>query len=137
MGRIATAGKAAVGLLPDATSPGTVVINGEVHMDLVGKWREEAMNLRDWGCDNHADAIERCAAELEAHQREAELEAMTIEDAARESGYSTSALYKKVASGQLQNVGRKNAPRVRRSDLPRKARTHTPSLADRVLERAS
>jgi hypothetical protein len=47
-------------------------------------------------------------------------EALTLADAAKESGYSSEHLRHLVASGKLENVGRKHAPRVRRADLPRK-----------------
>lgn len=54
-------------------------------------------------------------------------ETLTLADAARESGYSGEHLRHLIASGQLANAGRKHAPRVRRSDLPRKPGTRTAS----------
>lgn len=48
-------------------------------------------------------------------------EALTLKQAADETGYSDDYLGRLVRDGKLENVGRKNAPRVRRGDLPRKA----------------
>jgi len=84
-------------------------------------WRSEATLLRRRGAHQQADVLESCAADLEAWLREHDLEALTLEQAAIESGYSYSALQKKVAGGELANVGKKHAPRIRRADLPRKA----------------
>ena len=33
---------------------------------LAATWRTEAANLRGWGVNGPADAVERCAAQLEA-----------------------------------------------------------------------
>ena len=33
---------------------------------LVTHWRQEAMNLRAWGAQGQADALDRCAAQLDA-----------------------------------------------------------------------
>jgi len=33
---------------------------------LVARWRAEASNLRGWGAHGHANAVERCAAQLHA-----------------------------------------------------------------------
>jgi hypothetical protein len=102
------------------------------------RWRADADVLRHRGADMQAGVLAQCAQELEAALREAALEALTLEQAAEESGYSYSALQKKVASGELENVGERHKPRVRRGDLPRKGRCHTPTgdcpgLAERVL----
>ncbi len=88
---------------------------------LARQWRDEAETLRKRGAVAQAVVLESCAEELEAAQREHELEALTLNEASQESGYSYSALQKKVASGELPNMGTKNCPRLRRGDLPRKA----------------
>ena len=88
---------------------------------LIGQWRCEAETLRKLGATAQAVLLESCVDELEAAQQEQALEALTLNQATQESGYSYSALQKKVASGELPNMGTKNRPRVRRGDLPRKA----------------
>ncbi len=60
-------------------------------------------------------------ADLEAVAREEGMELLTLTQAALRSGYSPDTLGRMVANGTLQNMGRKNAPRVRAVDLPRKA----------------
>ena len=104
--------------------------------ELAERWRTEAERLRGWGASEQATVLETCAGQLEAHTRQQELEALTLEDAAEASGYSYSSLQKKVAGGELANVGTKGSPRVRRGDLPRKARAEAPeSLADTIVRR--
>jgi len=87
---------------------------------LPGRWRSEAERLRELGAESQAKALEWCAGELEQAHREWELEALTLSDAADECGYSYSTLQKKVADGDVENMGEKNHPRIRRCDLPKK-----------------
>jgi hypothetical protein len=47
-------------------------------------------------------------------------DSLTLDEASRESGYSTDHLRHLIADGTLANAGRKHAPRLRRVDLPRK-----------------
>ena len=88
--------------------------------ELAARWRADVDLLRRRGAAAQADVLLGCADELEQQQREHALEALTLEQAAAESGYSYSALEKLVRGGQLANAGQKGAPRVRRGDLPRK-----------------
>ncbi len=107
---------------------------------LASRWRTDVATLRKRGAVAQAVAVESCADDLEAALREQALEALTLNEASQESGYSYSTLQKKVASGELPNVGSKNCPRVRRGDLPRKAghlprgpSDGEPDLAGKVL----
>ena len=88
---------------------------------LTAQWHDKADTLRECGAEALAVLLELCVDELEADRREQALQALTLSQASQESGYSYSALQKKVASGELPNMGTKNCPRVRRGDLPRKA----------------
>ena len=88
---------------------------------LAARWRQDAEILRRHGATPHAGVLEGCAKELEARQREYQLEALSLRQAAEETGLSYSALQKMVADGRVHNVGEKHRPRVRRGDLPRKA----------------
>ena len=88
---------------------------------LAARWREEAELLRRRGQPTLAAMAESYADELEEELRQADLEALTLKQAAEESGFSYSAIQKMVNTGQLPNVGDKHRPRVRRGDLPRKA----------------
>ncbi len=88
---------------------------------LADSWRDDARILRSRGAPGHADVLESCAQELQARQEEHFLEALPLSQAAKEVGYSYSALQKVVAEGKNPNVGKRNAPRIRRGDLPQKA----------------
>ena len=106
---------------------------------LVDRWRQEAEILRGRGATLQADVLLSCATDLEADERAQALEPLTLQEAARESGYSYSALQKLVATGKLPNVGSPHRPRVRRGLLPRKVGTRPlvtdgPDLAARVLQ---
>lgn len=106
--------------------------------DVAERWRAEAEMIRRRGAEAQAAVLDQCAAELEEAVRESQLEALTLREAEEESGYSYSALQKMVTKGELQNVGDRHRPRVRRGDLPRKARrpephVHEPDLAGMIL----
>ena len=108
--------------------------------DLATRWRDEAATFRKRGAGAQAVLLESCAEELETVLRERDLEALTLQGASEESGYSYSALQKMVAEGKLPNRGDKNRPRVRRGDLPRKAgrlprgpSDGEPNLAETIL----
>lgn len=63
---------------------------------------------------------EDLVAELDHLTFVAENEPLSLTRASMESGYSADHLGRLVREGKLTNVGRRNAPKVRRADLPRK-----------------
>jgi hypothetical protein len=85
-------------------------------------WRERAVRLRTWASDERsAHVLDLVALELEnAMARDGEAP-LTLSQAALVSGYTTDHLRRLIRTGQLPNVGRRNAPRVRRGTLPLKA----------------
>ncbi len=102
-------------------------------MTLAERWRAQAAILRLRGADPQAATLESCAADLETYERERELEAITLTQAAAESGYSYSALQKMVGQGIIPNAGKPHSPRLRRGDLPKKPGALRGDLADRIL----
>ncbi len=88
--------------------------------DLVARWRDEAATLRRRGAVAQAVAVESCADDLEAAFRERDETLLNLTEASRLSGYSSGHLGRMVRDGIIPNVGRPNAPRIRRVDLPRK-----------------
>lgn len=89
---------------------------------LIPRWREEASQLRERYSDERlARLSEIYAQELEAVLREYGDQALSLEAAAQESGYSIDHLGRLVRQGKLPNAGRSGAPRIRRNDLPKKA----------------
>ncbi len=89
------------------------------HAPLAARWRASANALRRYAPEV-ANAWDDAAKELEEHDRERELEALTLTEASAESGYSEGHLGRLVSNYTLPNAGTKGAPRIRRCDLPRK-----------------
>jgi len=86
---------------------------------LARTWRERADQLRPYATAA-ASAFENAAAELEAAVAEEQATALSLEEAAEESGYSPDHLGRLVREGKIPNAGKKNAPRILRRLLPRK-----------------
>ena len=88
--------------------------------DLVSEWRSAAKLFREHEQAATAVAYEKCADALEdvlAQENEA---ALTLQEAASESGYSADHLGRMVREGRIPNAGEPNAPRIAKKDLPRK-----------------
>lgn len=96
---------------------------------LAQRWRATADSVRRYDPDL-ARFFEAVAEDLDVYEREYHLEALTLEQAAQESGYSKDHLSRLVVEGRIENVGKKGAPRTRRGDLPRKPKPaeRTPRL---------
>lgn len=75
----------------------------------VGKFSRAARN-----------AFLEAAATVEASIRAWQNELLTLQEAARESGYSVDYLGEMLREGRIANAGRKHSPRIRRADLPKK-----------------
>ena len=111
---------------------------------LSAAWRRQAETLRAFGATGQAEAVDRCAEELERALASGDGELLTLQQAARVSGYSTDHLGRLIRQGTLANFGRPRAPRVRRGDLPRKATAlpgqaaglHIPEADPRQVARA-
>ena len=88
--------------------------------DLVQKWQQEAAQY-DRDGQPGARLLQRVADELEAALRAASDDVLTLGEAAKESGYSADHLRREIRVGNVPNAGRRNAPRIRRGDLPVKA----------------
>ena len=89
---------------------------------LASQWRDEAQVLRQRGQESLALMGESFADELEGALREYDRATLTLREAAAESGYSADHLGKLIRDGKLPNAGRRNAPRLRRQDLPARPR---------------
>lgn len=101
----------------------------------VAKWSGEAETLRRLGA--HVDGavlIDAILSDLSALDRANATEALTLDEAAVESGYTSDHLGKLLRAGTIPNAGRKNAPRILRRHLPLKPsglreRRNAPQLA--------
>lgn len=78
---------------------------------------------------------ESYAVELEQALQEHELDALTLQEAAAESGYTSDHLGRLIREGRVPNSGAPRSPRIRRADLPRKPRAveSVDDLAARLL----
>ncbi len=90
--------------------------------DLADGWEADARKLREYGQESAAKIAELHARQLRDALRGAGEEALTLAEAAAESGYSKRRLREFVSEGSIPNAGRKGAPRIRRGDLPKKAK---------------
>ena len=97
--------------------------------NLVASWRAEAAVLLRWGAALQANVLARCASDLEEMVGEVGRETLTLKEASRVSGYSADHLARLVREGTIPNAGRRNAPRIQRGDLPRKASLRSPPPA--------
>jgi hypothetical protein len=89
-------------------------------LELPTSWRTRAESLRPFA-PAAAAAFTECAYDLEVALRAERAEAISLAQAARESGYTAGHLARLVKRGQIQNAGTTSRPRIRRADLPRKA----------------
>jgi len=73
-------------------------------------------------------------AELDTLVSDSANEALSLRQAAAESGYSADHLAREVRAGRILNAGRRGAPRIRRGDLPRKLGRLPSLISDRLRE---
>ena len=87
--------------------------------ELPALWRSRAEQCREIGDERGALMYARLADELEATlARQDEL--LTLTAAAARSGYGADSLRRMIRRGALRDYGRRHAPRVLASELPRK-----------------
>lgn len=91
--------------------------SGDLLRILANRYLKESELFLRYGQEEPAAVLRRVAKDLEDERSIHESEPLTLDEAAEESGYSYSTLQRKVAIGELPNVGEKGAPRVRRGDL--------------------
>ena len=98
---------------------------------LPGCWRERAAELRAYGAEPQALALERAAAELEDAIRAERDELLSLDTAARASGFNADHLRRLVRSGKLPAQRRGRRLLFRAGDLPRRVsrRVDGPRLA--------
>lgn len=83
-------------------------------------WRERAQFLEAYGDPLTARLWHLAARELEDALHAEGNATLSLSEAAEVTGFTADYLGALVRQGKLRNVGRKNAPRVRRGDLPSK-----------------
>ncbi len=102
-------------------------------LTLRSRWRQKARLFREHGHEATALAYEACSNELEAALNDDTDELLNLQEAAQESGYSADHLGRLVREGKIPNAGRRNAPRVRKRDLPRRPDASVSRPSDRPV----
>ena len=86
--------------------------------DLPPRWSGRAAEMRFLGQEPIAALIEAMLGEFETELAADASEALTIAQAAAESGYSKEHLRRLVREEQIPSAGKPNAPLIRRADVP-------------------
>lgn len=95
---------------------------------LAARWRDTAVQLRSYGAEGQATALEHAAAELEDALAEAEDELLTPSEAAEHAGVTERTLRTWRADGRIENHGTDGRPLYRRGDLPKAGTTNSPDI---------
>jgi hypothetical protein len=94
---------------------------------LPDRWREHAGDIRAYAAEAAA-IFDQCADQLAEAFKRYDDEALTVGQAARESGYSTTHLFRALRQGKLPNAGFRGRPRIRRADLPHRPSRRGPQI---------
>lgn len=90
--------------------------------DLLTKWGERRKDLARLGASVNADAIlGDVVADLEQLERDRSEETASLTEAAEYSGLHPDSLGRRIRKGTLKNYGTDRRPRVRLSDLSKRA----------------
>ena len=95
----------------------------DVISDLPSRWRDRAQGCREIGDERGALMYTKLAEELEEALRDSDGALLTLAEASRRSGYSADHLARLIKQGALRDYGRKHAPLVRETELPKKPRS--------------
>jgi hypothetical protein len=85
---------------------------------LVGRWREQAREMKHWGDERGSVLLSHAADELARAAARSGQEVLRLGEAAVICGYSAPSIGRMIREGRIPNAGRAHAPRVRRGDLP-------------------
>ena len=89
--------------------------------ELVEQWSADAETLEEHGATAQAKVCTKHAIQLDIALQQQGNELLTLAQASDLSGYSRDYLRRLVADGTIPDAGRRNAPRIRRKDCPKKA----------------
>ena len=86
--------------------------------EVIARWQQRREVFDESGVELGVRLCDLVLSDLATLERAAADEVLTLDEAARASGYSADHLRHLVSAGDVPNAGRKHAPRVRRADLP-------------------
>ena len=90
------------------------------HHPLAEKWRQEADQNERRGLKDAAAMARSFADELEAYEESHGSELLTLDEAAKASGYHKDSISRMISEEKIPNAGTKGAPRIARRHLPKK-----------------
>lgn len=96
--------------------------------------RRRATEAREFALESIARALEWSADQVEAALRTEADRVLTLKQASDISGYDRDHLARLIREGKLPNAGRKGAPRIRASDVPRKPTRSGASMGKRSYD---
>ena len=89
--------------------------------EITESWRLRLADYRRFAAQVDGEKIAtQVLADLASIGTDEAEETLSLTEASKEGGVSTRTLSRQIEQGKLENCGRKNAPRVRRKDIPRK-----------------
>jgi hypothetical protein len=86
--------------------------------DLIRRLHDDASVLARYEDTRMASACQAIADEIQAALADHEESAVSLRQAAELGGYTPEHLGRLIREGKIENAGRKNAPRIRRRDVP-------------------
>lgn len=87
--------------------------------ELVTRWQSRREEWARLGASIDGGKVAaEIIADLESLRRAQTSDAITLREASQLGGLSVDRIQHLVAGGQIENVGRKHRPRIRRSDVP-------------------
>jgi len=106
----------------------------------VAGFRAKAEDLRQFGAEEQARTLEWAASQVELALRDASQELLSLDQAARESGFHPESLGRMVREGKIPDTrppGARGQVLIRRGDLPIKAKRPHNHVTTDVVELAS
>lgn len=92
--------------------------------DVIAQWMERGQLLAGLRAQvDGATIVADFVADLQRIETAETDDLLTLTEAAKECGYNADSLGRMIRENRLTNHGRPNAPRVRRGELPRRARS--------------
>jgi len=87
---------------------------------LAEEWRKEADKDEERGLNEFATVGRHFADRLDKWTKKYNEEELTLDQAAKESGFTKDHLFRLIHDDKVKNVGEPRSPRIQRQDLPHK-----------------
>lgn len=88
--------------------------------ELLEQWQEDKLVLEQYGAEGPAKVVAKLISDIRQSQLGFHSAALTVKEAASESGYTADTIRRQIRLGKLRKVGKGSTLRVWRADLPKK-----------------